>query len=64
MPDPRLARMAKLIVDYSVKVKPGDKVFTHSTTAAAPLLLKLGKCILRAGGNLFLVVDVPGMQPG
>jgi aminopeptidase len=63
MADQRLAKLAQLITEYSVKVRPGDKVYFQATTAAAPLLLELGAAMTKCGGNLFPVVEVPGMRP-
>jgi aminopeptidase len=59
--DPRFDKMAQVIVNYSIEVKPGQTVYVWSTNfAAQPLLLSLYKEILKAGGNAFLRADVPG----
>ena len=53
--DPRFDKMAQVIVNYSIEVKPGQTVYVWSTNfAAQPLLLSLYKEILKAGGNAFL----------
>ncbi len=33
MADPRLAKLARLITEYSVALKRGDKVYINGTTA-------------------------------
>jgi aminopeptidase len=59
--DARFDRMAQVIVNYSIEVKPGQTVYVWSTGfAAQPLLLSLYKEILKAGGNAYLRADVPG----
>lgn len=61
MYDARFDKMAQVIVNYSIEVKPGQTVYVWSTNfAAQPLLLSLYKEILKAGGNAFLRADVPG----
>ncbi|MCL4505868.1 MAG: aminopeptidase [Chloroflexi bacterium] len=59
--DARFDKMAQVIVNYSIEVKPGQTVYVWSTGfEAQPLLLSLYREILKAGGNAFLRADVPG----
>jgi aminopeptidase len=59
--DLRFDKMAQVIVNYSIAVKPGQTVYVWSLGfAAQPLLLALYKEILKAGGNAYLRADVPG----
>ncbi len=59
--DARFDKMADVIVNYSIEVRPGQTVYVWSTSfEAQPLLLALYKEILKAGGNAFLRADVPG----
>ena len=51
MPDPRIANLAKVIVDYSVRIKPGDQVFITTTPAATPLVQELYRLIMQRGGH-------------
>jgi aminopeptidase len=61
MYDARFDKMADIIVNYSIEVKPGQTVYAWSTGfAAQPLLLSLYREILKAGGNAYLRADVPG----
>ena len=63
MADPRLAKLARLITEYSVALKRGDKVYINGTTAASPLILELSRAMIAAGGNVFPIIEVPGTQP-
>ena len=63
MSDSRIANLAKVIVDYSVKVKPNDQVFLTATPAAKPLIQEIYKLILQRGGHLTPIIDLPGMSP-
>ena len=51
MPDPRIEKLAGMLVDYSVCVKPGDKVAIISPEAAAPLTKAIFLKVLQAGGH-------------
>ena len=62
MYDPRFNKMAQVIVNYSIAVKPGQMVYIWSQTPAAPLMLELYKEVLKAGGNAFMRTDIPGAQ--
>lgn len=63
MYDPRFDKMAEVIVNYSIEVKPGQTVYVWSQGfAAQPLLLSIYREILKAGGNAYLRADVPGAQ--
>ena len=59
MPDLRHTHFAKLLVDYSTRVKPGDRVAITATTAAEPLLKALYQLILERGGAPHLLIDLP-----
>lgn len=50
MADPRLVKLAQLLTNYSVAVKPGDKVIVRGGLAAAPLLREVYRAVLQAGG--------------
>lgn len=63
MQDPRLNKMAQVIVNYSIEVQPGQSVYVWgSTHAAAPLMLEVYREVLKAGGNAFLRADLAGAQ--
>jgi aminopeptidase len=59
MQDPRVAKLAELIVHYSIAVQPGDKVAIRSLTPAEPILSELSAQITAAGGYPFLILKFP-----
>ena len=54
MRDPRLTRLADVLVNYSVAVKPGQLVRLSGGPPAAPLLVELYRATLAAGGHPFV----------
>jgi len=57
MADPRVEKLAEILVDYSIDVKPGDWVVVRSHVLALPLLHEVTRRILRAGGNPTVVLS-------
>ena len=51
MKDPRLVRLADVLVNYSVSVKPGDWVVIQGDTLTAPMVEEVYRLILEAGGH-------------
>jgi len=51
MADPRVQKLARVLVGYSVSVKKGDVVVIQSTPPAEPLVLALQREVLEAGGH-------------
>jgi len=61
--DPRFDKMADVLVNYSIELKPKQTVYVWGTsTLAQPLMLAIYKQVLKAGGNAFLRADLPGTQ--
>ena len=50
MADIRVEKMADLLVNYSVAVKPGDKVVIQGETSGEPLIKAVFIKVLQAGG--------------
>ena len=48
--DPRVAKLAQVLVQYSAGVKPGDLVSIRGTSLSEPLVQALLKETLKAGG--------------
>jgi len=53
MRDPRLAKLADVIVNYSTKVKPGELVAIAAEPASMPLIEEVTAAVLKAGGHPF-----------
>jgi len=51
MADPRVNRLATVLVRYSRNVKRGQTVLIAGPSAAEPLILEVGREVLRAGGH-------------
>ena len=62
MADPRVEKLADVLVNYSVAVQPGDKVLIQGGTPASPLLKAVYAKVLQAGGHPMMRVAIPGMQ--
>ena len=62
MVEPRIEKLANLLVNYSVGVQPGDKVFIGGNTVAEPLLKSLYTKVLQAGGYPLIMARLPGVD--
>ena len=62
MTDPRVEQLADVLVNYSVAVKPGDKVAIQGSTLAGPLLKAVYASVLRAGGHPTILAALPGVD--
>jgi aminopeptidase len=58
-----IEKFAKVLVEHSTRVKPGDRVLIEATTAAEPLIRELYIQILQKGGHPHLMISLPGMMP-
>jgi aminopeptidase len=54
MTDPRVEKLASLLVNYSIGVKPKQKVLIHGESGSAPLLKELFKQCLQLGAYPFI----------
>lgn len=63
MADSRVANFAKILVDHSARIVPGDRVLIEATTAAEPLIRGLYIQILERGGIPHPMIALPGMMP-
>jgi aminopeptidase len=50
MQDPRIAKLADVLVNYSARVKQDDLVRITASTVAEPLVVALYRAVIRAGG--------------
>ena len=62
MSDIRVEKLAQLIVEYSVAVRRGDRVFIRGGSLAEPLLKEIYTRVLTAGGHPFLMASLPGID--
>jgi aminopeptidase len=57
MSDPRAENLAKVLVNYSIKVRPGDWVIVQGSIEAAPLVNAVERQVLLAGGHPDIFLD-------
>jgi aminopeptidase len=50
MADPRLTNLARILVEHSTKVRPGDRVGIRTQPGALPLVTAIYREVLKAGG--------------
>ena len=60
--DARLERMADVLVEYSVGVKPGDVVLVAGPLAASEFAVALQERILSAGGHVQLRITTEELE--
>ncbi|OGO03811.1 MAG: peptidase M29 [Chloroflexi bacterium RBG_13_54_8] len=60
--DPRIEKLADVLVHYSVKVLPGDRVLIQGDTLAELLLKAVYTRVLQAGGHPYTELSLPGMD--
>lgn len=60
--DIRVERLARLLVEYSAHVQPGDRVAIRSTPAAADLVRAVYARVLERGGYPVLLLSLPGIE--
>jgi aminopeptidase len=61
MPDVRVTRMAKLLVEYSASIKSGDLVLIEAEPVAEPLVRELAKQVLQAGAYPQILLSLSGL---
>ena len=62
MADIRIEKLADLLVNYSVKVKLGDKVVIQGETTGEPLMKAVFAKVLQAGGNPLVMPTLAGTE--
>jgi len=62
MPDPRIAKLARLIVTYSTRIGKGDRVAIEAQPVAEPLVMALYESILEAGGYPHTLITLPAEE--
>ena len=62
MVDPRIKEAARILVDYSTKVKKGENVIISGSSEAAPLIKELYKLVIKKGAYPSVKVGLDGMS--
>jgi aminopeptidase len=62
MADPRVEAVAKILVDYSVEVKPNQLVRISGGTEGTPLILAVYQKVLERGAQPFLEIGLDGAE--
>jgi len=62
MRDPRLARLAELIVGYSLELRPGQVVRIDGPPVGAPFTAELYRAALAAGAHPYAGVELEGLS--
>ena len=62
MKDYRLEKLAKVLVEYSTAVKPGDNVCVSGEESTMPFIKEVVKQAILAGGNVKWFVDMPDLD--
>jgi aminopeptidase len=62
MADPRVAKLADLLVNYSLELRPGQLVRLDGGTVAAPLTTELYRAALQAGAHPISRVALEGLD--
>ena len=61
MIDARHQKLAKVLVNYSTRIRPGDKVLIRAGAVAAPLVLEVLREAIRAGGHVTTRIALEGI---
>jgi aminopeptidase len=62
MADPRIEKLAKVMVNYSLELKPGQKFWLRTTPLAEELNLAVYEEAVKAGANVFIDQRMPGAE--
>ncbi len=63
MPDHRIAKLAKVMIHYSLEIKPGHKIFLQTSPHADEFNLAFYEEAIKTGANVTIVMD-ENMYPG
>lgn len=62
MSDARIDRFARVLIDYSTHLGPGDRVLIEATAAAEPLVRALYSRALEVGAHPHVLIELPDQQ--
>ena len=62
MPDPRVTKLAKVLVHYSLEIQPGQQLSIRTHPLAEELTLAVYEEAIQAGAHVFIQASVPGSE--
>lgn len=62
MSDPRINKLAKLLIHYSLELQPGQQLYLRTDPLAEELARAVYAEAIRAGGHVFVQNSLPGAQ--
>ena len=62
MPDPRVLQMARVLVQYSLELKPGQQFMIYTSPLANELTIAVYTEAIKAGANVVVQNNVPGLE--
>ena len=62
MPDPRISKLAQVLVNYSLELQPGEELFLNTSPQAEALSLAVYKEAILAGAHVLVNNGLPGAQ--
>ena len=62
MPDPRVVKLAKIMVEYSLELKPGQQVWLRTAPVAQEFNLAFYEAATKAGAHVFVDQAIPGAE--
>ena len=62
MVDPRIAKMAEVIVDFCLEAKAGELILVRAGVVAAPLVLEIYRCATQRGAHVETQLTLPGQE--
>jgi aminopeptidase len=62
MPDPRVAKLAEIMVEYSLELKPGQQVWLRTSPVAQEFNLVFFEKAVRAGAHVLVDQSIPGAE--
>lgn len=62
MSDPRIVKLADLLVSYCIQVQPDEQIMIEGSSASLPLIKETYRAVLQAGGHPTLVWSEPFVE--
>ena len=62
MADPRITKLAKVLINYSLKIQPGERLVIQTTPLADELTLAAYEEAIKAGAHVMVLNQVPGTR--